>query len=139
MKVLVVHDERTTANSIAETLHRNGHHALPLHSAVEAVEHAEELTFDVALITRRPEHSFMDLGDHLLRLMPQCKIIFALSPDILWFAQGLLKRGVVTEFEYLPESFKTEELLKRLGEIAAGHEPINDNATREALGLQERL
>jgi DNA-binding NtrC family response regulator len=117
MKVLVVHDERAAANSIAEILYRNGHGSLPLYSLVDVIEHAEELAFDVALITRRPNQSFLDLGDYLQKLMPQCKIIFALGPDILWLAQGLLKRGIVKEFEYLPGSFKTADLLQKLAEI----------------------
>jgi DNA-binding NtrC family response regulator len=118
MKILVVDDERAAANSIAEVLRRNGHQALPLYNAVEAVEHAEHLTFDVALITRRLGQSFLDLGGHLQKLMPRCKMIFVLNPGILWFAQGLLKRGLVKEFDYLPESFKTEDLLKKLEEIS---------------------
>ena len=118
MKILVVHDERATANSIAEVLRRNGHHVLPLCNTVEAVEHAECLTFDAALITRRQGTSFFELGDYLHKLMPRCKLIFVVNPDILWFAQGVVDRGMVGDFGFLPEGFKIEDLLKRLGEIA---------------------
>ena len=119
MKVLVVNDERATADSLAEILHRNGHHVLPLYDAVEAMDLAEHLTFDVALIARKLGQSFLDLGDGLQKMMPRCNIVFVLDPGIIWFARGLLKHGLVKEFEYLPESFKTEDLLKKLGEIAS--------------------
>lgn len=118
MKLLVVHDERAVANSIAELLYRNGHHALPVYNAIDAVEHAEHLPFDVALVTGKLNRSFFELGDYLQKLMPRCKLIFALDPFIIPFAQGFAKRGLMNEFEYLPDSFKTEDLLKKLGEIA---------------------
>jgi hypothetical protein len=35
---------------------------LPLYNAIEAVEHAEHLAFDAALIRQRPEGSFMFSG-----------------------------------------------------------------------------
>jgi DNA-binding NtrC family response regulator len=117
MKVLVVSDERTTANSLAEVLRRNGHHVLPLYSAIEAVEHAEELAFDVALVVGKLNRSFLELGDYLQKLMPRCRLIFVLDPFIIPFAQGFAERGLMSEFEYLPEPFETEDLLKKLGEI----------------------
>jgi DNA-binding response OmpR family regulator len=92
MKVLVVNDERNTANSIAELLRRNGHHALPLSSAIEAVEHAEVLTFDVALVERKLNNSFLELGDYLQKLMPRCRLVIVLDPFIIPFAQGFAKR-----------------------------------------------
>ncbi len=114
MKVLVINDERATADSLAEILHRNGHHVLPLYDAVEAMDLAEHLTFDVALIARKLGQSFLDLGDGLQKMMPRCNIIFVLDPGIIWFAQGLLKHGLVKEFEYLPESFKTQRSLHQI-------------------------
>lgn len=117
MKVLVVSDERATANSIAEVLRLNAHHVLPLSDAIEAIEHAEELAFDVALIARSRGRSFLELGDYLQELMPRCRLIFVLDPFIIPFAQGFAKRGLMNEFEYLPESFKTDDLLRKLEEI----------------------
>jgi hypothetical protein len=71
---------------------------LPLYNAIEAVEHAEHLAFDAALIRQRPEGSFMFLGNYLQKLMPQCKLIFVLGLAVIWLAQGLVK-----DFDYLPE------------------------------------
>lgn len=80
MNILVVSDEQTTSNSIAEILHRNGYQALPLYSAVEAVEHAEKLAFDVVLVTGKLNGSFLELGDYLKKLMPRCRLIFCARP-----------------------------------------------------------
>jgi len=112
MKVLVVNDERATANSIAEILDQNGHNALPLCKAVEAVEHAEKLTFDVALIGLMM--TGVDLADRLRELMPRCTIVLVFGEPTL----GIAKR-LRSDFNYLSESFKTDDLLKKLREIAA--------------------
>jgi hypothetical protein len=78
MKVLVVHEERTTANAISEVLRRNGHHTLPLYDAFEAVEHAEALNFDVAILgTMRATE--VALGKTLRESMPRCKVVRCLE------------------------------------------------------------
>jgi DNA-binding NtrC family response regulator len=123
MKVLVVHDERTTADSIAEVLGRNGHHVLPLYSAVEALEDAEHLTFDVALIRLRTGPSVFDLGDWLRECMPRCKVILVVSLRVMAIAEAL--RG---DFEYLPVSFKTRDLSEKVKELAS-HRPFQQGET----------
>jgi DNA-binding NtrC family response regulator len=113
MKVLVVDDERAAANSIAEALCRSGHHVLPLYSAIEAVEHAEHLTFDVALIRLNTGPCLTDLGDQLRKLMPRSKMILVFGEPVLGIARELRN-----DFDYLPKSFKTKDLLKKLEEIS---------------------
>jgi hypothetical protein len=118
MKILVVNDEGTAGNPIAEILHRNRHHVLPLCDLLEAAEHAEHLTFDAAVITTgRVGASFVEIGTYFQTLMPRCKLIFVIRPDILWFAQGLVDRKMIGDFGFLPEGFKTEDLLRRHGEV----------------------
>jgi DNA-binding NtrC family response regulator len=112
MRILVINEERTVADSLAEVLHLNGHHVLPLYDAIEAVEHAEHMAFDVALITIRPQHSIFHLGNSLQTMMPRCKLIFVVSSDMLWFWQGLVER-----FGFLPASFQTDDLLRKIEAI----------------------
>jgi DNA-binding NtrC family response regulator len=118
MKILVVNDERAAANSVAEILRRDDHEALPLYDTIEAVEHAEHLSFDAALVTIRQGTSFFELGECLQKLMPRCRLIFVVNPDILWFVQGVVDKGIIAgNFSFLPEGFKNEDVLKKLWEV----------------------
>lgn len=128
MRILVVSDGRATTDSIAEALRRNGHQALPLYNAIEAVEHSEELAFDVAILGLPCWRSEDSLARALRESMPRCKVVRCVERK--WAG---LYRALDAEFGYLAmdkkrgrpvkrasqprHTFKTEELLEQLDEI----------------------
>jgi CheY-like chemotaxis protein len=124
MKVLVVSDERTTANSIAEVLRRNGHHVLPIYRAIEAVEHAEALVFDIAILGMSGDF----LARALRELMPHCKVVRcmercwaglyeSLDAEFAYLAMDKKRGRPVKRASQPRHTFKVEELLKQLDEI----------------------
>jgi hypothetical protein len=101
MRILVINEERTTADSLAEVLRRNGHQALPLYNAIEGVEHAEHLAFDVAVLGTTWGSIWDALARALREAMPGCKVIR--SVERRW--AGLLA-ALDAEFGYLAMDLK---------------------------------
>jgi hypothetical protein len=135
MKVLVVHDERPTAISIAEALHRNGHPALPICSAVEALEHAEYMSFDVAVLGLWGP-SEVPLGRLLRELMPHCKVIRCVGRCIA----GIM-RALDAEFEYLAMDLNRRNVARNTSNPTnpRGHRPIHTFKVKELLDQLEEI
>jgi DNA-binding response OmpR family regulator len=52
MRILIVHQERAIADTLAEYLHNQGHQVLPLYCPYDALNHFLEIVhFDLALIS----------------------------------------------------------------------------------------
>jgi hypothetical protein len=136
MRILVINEERTIADSIAEALRRNGHNVLPL-NAIDAVEHAEHLAFDVAIFGLTLGPTWDALARALREAMPNCKVVrcverrwagllAALDAESGYLAMDL-KRGRPAVKRTSPPTnpgrlqptytFKVEELLEQLDEI----------------------
>jgi hypothetical protein len=128
MRVLVISDERPTADSFAEALRQSGHQVLALYSAIEAVEHAEELAFDVAILGTPWWPSGESLAKTLRKLMPSCKVVRCAERRWAEFVSALdaefnclamdKKRGRPVKRASQPRhTFKADELLEQLDEI----------------------
>jgi len=75
LRILVVDDERTIANYIAELLSENGYHVLPLYTPEDALEHSNHFHFDLAVVgIIMPGLNGLGLADRLRRIIPDCRI-----------------------------------------------------------------
>src|SRR5690242_7863485 len=108
MQILIVCRKQPFADSVACTLRREGHKAVPVCSATDARTHAEYLHFDLAIIVLPPLYC-QRLGRQLQALRPDCRVLLMHTQEIT----GVEKEG----FYSLPVSFRSKHLLKKIGDI----------------------
>jgi DNA-binding NtrC family response regulator len=110
MKILVVHQERAVADTLAESLRNQGHRVLPLYCPFDALNHfLEVIQFDVALISIcLVGLTGEELADvfRIKVFQPNCRVILFGFEDVV---ESMKARR--PEFEYLEMPFENEALL----------------------------
>ena len=100
MKILVVHEERAIADTLAEYLQSQGHRVLPLYCPFDALNHfLEIIQFDTALISvGLAELTGEELADvfRIEVFQPNCKVILFGTHDAV---EDVRSRR--PDFEYL--------------------------------------
>ena len=116
MKILVVHEERPIADTLAEYLYSQGHQVLPLYCPFDALNHfLEIIQFDAALISiSLAELTGEELADvfRIKVFQPNCRVILFGFEDVV---ENMKARR--PEFEYLTLPFENEELLSMVESI----------------------
>ena len=130
IKVLVVDDEPSIAESVGVMLNDAGYRALVHNNPVDAVRTAEREAIQIAVLDlRMPEMSGVDLVDQLMNIDQRiCWIMMTAFPD-LESARETMRRG---SCDYIAKPFKKEELLasveracQRLGLIYRSESDLN--------------
>ena len=117
IRILVVLDEHSIADDIAEILRESGHHALPLYDAADALEHLGQIHFDLALVgVVTPHLAGLRLGERLCDMNNPLghwiQVIFMATKETV----EILKTQR-PEFEFLSLPLETKGLLNRVLEI----------------------
>ncbi len=107
-KVLVVDDELTMAEMVADGLAERGFATTPLSSSREAAKRLADERFD-ALVTdlRMPELDGLELLSVARSVAPECAVILMTAYSAVDSAIESIRRGA---YHYLTKPFKTDEL-----------------------------
>jgi hypothetical protein len=122
MKVLVLHEERTTSDYLCNLLRTHGYETLPLYSSAEAFDHLFPIQFDVALLSTSASitESLAILFEEPV-IQPRCRVIlFGFHDEV----ESMRDRK--PEFEYLEAPFGEEKLIGLLQNFEAAAVPYTD-------------
>jgi len=110
--VLVVDDDRTLADTLAEILRRHGYKPVALYSGEEAVELAERFRPDVVLSDIRMSHlDGVEAAKRIRALHPDCRVILFTAHTISReMRQAILGLG----FELLQRPLRPDDVLAAL-------------------------
>src|ERR1700741_4910238 len=112
-RVLLLDDEPSIVKYLAELLHQNGYNVLPLCSPEDALEHAEHLRFELAIIgIMMPGLHGIEVADRLRQRLPTCKILLMDGKELVESVR-LHRR----DFNYLPIPFEAKEFLGLISEL----------------------
>ncbi|HVU00121.1 MAG TPA: sigma-54 dependent transcriptional regulator [Polyangiaceae bacterium] len=131
-KVLVVDDQLSLAETLADGLSERGYDAIPTSSSREAEALCRDETIS-ALVTdlRMPEVDGMALLDHSKRVAPDRPVIVMTAYSAVDSAIESIRRGA---YHYLTKPFKLDELALFLGRALD-----EANLRREAVSLRRVL
>jgi two-component system response regulator HydG len=107
-RVLIVDDQLSLAETLAEGLAERGFEAVASGSSVEAARRLGEEAFD-ALVTdlRMPDLDGLELLSHARRIAPDCAVIVMTAFSAVDTAIESIRRGA---YHYLTKPFKLDEL-----------------------------
>jgi hypothetical protein len=106
-RILVVDEDRQTANYIAGLLQMFGYHALPLYSLSDVLENVGWLAFNLALVgCAPPPHCGDRVQLTLAEILPDCKVVSLCLQNTV----GEINFNG-SDFDYFSLFFRAEELL----------------------------
>jgi two-component system OmpR family response regulator len=117
MRILVVHEERDIADTLANILCEDGHHALALCDRIEALDHLGKIHFDLALVgVVMPDSAGVRLAERLSDINNPLghwiQVMLLVTKDTM---EILKSQG--SDFEYLLMPIEVEQLLATIRKI----------------------
>ena len=110
MMILVVDDERPTADQVADLLRKHGHRTLSLNSRADALKHLRHIWFDLVIL----DISSAGLAERILEEF--------LHPEVMLLDTALTSDELVTKVREI-ELRLEQEGQQALEFLMTGHEP----------------
>jgi DNA-binding response OmpR family regulator len=112
-KVLVIDDDRTLAETLAQILRMHGFTPVALYSGEEALELAERFRPDVVLSDiRMHQLDGIETAKRIRKLHPEVRVILFTASAISFATRNLIAE---LGFEFLQRPLHPEDVLKALG------------------------
>jgi DNA-binding NtrC family response regulator len=124
-KVLLVDDDRLTAEALRSNLQLDGYHADVATSAAQALSLLAKTSYGVVITDlRMPETSGVELCDDVRRLHPDTEVILLTAYGTIETAVDAVKRGA---YDYLTKPVDPEKLVTVLRRVAELHKLRDEN------------
>ncbi len=132
MQVLVVEDERSQREMLAEFLRKEGHQVVEAPDGEGALDLIRGGSFEVVILDQKlPGMSGIQVLEEAKRIQPELDVLMVTAYGTIEAAVEAMKKGA---FDYITKPIDLEELLLALGRMAERQTLIRENEI-----LRERL
>lgn len=132
LEVLVVEDERSQREMLAEFLRKEGHQVVEASDGEGALDLIRGGSFEVVILDQKlPRMSGIQVLEEAKRIQPELDVLMVTAYGTIESAVEAMKKGA---FDYITKPIDLEELLLTLGRMAERQTLIRENEI-----LRERL